>query len=104
MLKSMKKIPDDIKLMDERILKLKSKEAGAKNQSPETDFSRASKIGFRIGTELISGVIVGGAIGYLLDKLFSLQPILLIVFLFLGGIAGFLNVYRFVKSLENKEE
>ena len=104
MLKPMKKIPDDIKLMDERIQKLKAKEAAARGHAPETDYSRASKIGFRIGTELISGVIIGGAIGYLLDKLFSLQPILLIVFLFLGGIAGFLNVYRFVKSLENKEE
>lgn len=104
MLKPMKKMPEDIKLMDERIQKLKAKEASSHSQSAETDFSRASKIGFRIGTELISGVIIGGAIGYLLDKLFSLQPILLIVFLFLGGIAGFLNVYRFVKSLENKEE
>ncbi len=104
MLKPMKKIPEDIKQMDERIRKLKAKENLARKGQQETDYSRASKIGFRIGTELISGVLVGGAIGYLLDKIFETRPILLIIFLFLGGIAGFLNVYRFVKSIENQEE
>ena len=100
----MKKIPEDIKQMDKRIRKLKAKENLARKGQQETDYSRASKIGFRIGTELISGVLVGGAIGYLLDKIFETRPILLIIFLFLGGIAGFLNVYRFVKSIENQEE
>ncbi len=104
MLKPMKKIPEDIKQMDKRIRKLKAKENLARKGQQETDYSRASKIGFRIGTELISGVLVGGAIGYLLDKIFETRPILLIIFLFLGGIAGFLNVYRFVKSIENQEE
>lgn len=104
MLKPMKKIPEDIKQMDERIRKLKAKENLAHKGQQETDYSRAGKIGFRIGTELISGVLVGGAIGYLLDKIFETRPILLIIFLFLGGIAGFLNVYRFVKSIENQEE
>ena len=75
----MKKIPDDIKQMDERIRKLKAK-------------------------ELISGVIVGAGIGYLLDILFGTRPLLLIIFLFLGGVAGFLNVYRFVKSMEKEQE
>lgn len=104
MLKPMKKIPEDIKQMDERIQKLKAKENLARKGKQETDYSRASKIGFRIGTELISGVLVGGAIGYLLDEIFATRPVLLIIFLFFGGIAGFLNVYRFVKSIENQEE
>lgn len=104
MVKPMKKIPEDIELMDKRIQQLKKKENLSRAEKTETDYTRASKIGFRIGTELISGVIVGGCIGYLLDNLFELRPILLITFLFLGGVAGFLNVYRFVKSIENKQE
>ena len=55
-------------------------------------------------SELISGVIVGAGIGYLLDILFGTRPLLLIIFLFLGGVAGFLNVYRFVKSMEKEQE
>ena len=94
----MKKIPDDIKQMDERIRKLKAKE------KTESQFAHAAKVGFRIGAELISGVIVGAGIGYLLDILFGTRPLLLIIFLFLGGVAGFLNVYRFVKSMEKEQE
>lgn len=101
---TMKKIPDDIKQMDERIRKLKAKEQRARQDEPESRYANAAKIGFRIGAELISGVIVGGGIGYLLDDFFETQPLLLIIFLFLGGIAGFLNIYRFVKSMEKEQE
>ena len=99
----MKKIPDDIKQMDERIRKLKAKEQRTREEKTESQFAHAAKVGFRIGAELISGVIVAG-IGYLLDILFGTRPLLLIIFLFLGGVAGFLNVYRFVKSMEKEQE
>ena len=97
----MKKIPDDIRQMDERIRQLKAKEKQAQQDKPE---SRFAKVGFRIGAELISGVIIGAGIGYLLDNWFGTRPLLLIIFLFLGSIAGFLNVYRFVKSTEKEQE
>ena len=100
----MKKIPDDIKQMDERIRKLKAKEQRTREEKIESQFAHAAKVGFRIGAELISGVIVGAGIGYLLDILFGTRPLLLIIFLFLGGVAGFLNVYRFVKSMEKEQE
>lgn len=100
----MKKIPDDIKQMDERIRKLKAKEQRTREEKTESQFAHTAKVGFRIGAELISGVIVGAGIGYLLDILFGTRPLLLIIFLFLGGVAGFLNVYRFVKSMEKEQE
>ena len=100
----MKKIPDDIKQMDERIRKVKAKEQRTREEKTESQFAHAAKVGFRIGAELISGVIVGAGIGYLLDILFGTRPLLLIIFLFLGGVAGFLNVYRFVKSMEKEQE
>ncbi|MBO5442246.1 MAG: AtpZ/AtpI family protein [Alphaproteobacteria bacterium] len=100
----MDKIPEDIKLIDERIKKLKAKEAKARKDKPESQFAHATKTGFRVGTELVSGVIVGAAFGYILDKILDTRPLLLIIFLFFGGIAGFLNVYRFVKSEETNKE
>lgn len=98
----MKKIPDDIQRLDERIKKLQEQENQARKNKPETDVAYASKVGFRVGTEMLSGVLVGGALGYFLDRLFEMRPLFLIIFLFLGGAAGVLNVYRFVKSEENK--
>ncbi|MBE6452021.1 MAG: AtpZ/AtpI family protein [Alphaproteobacteria bacterium] len=100
----MKKIPEDIKKLEERIVALRSKEDKVRKDKPETELMRASKIGFRIGVEMFSGVIVGAAIGYLLDGLLATKPWLMIVFMFMGGGAGILNVYRLAKSEENKRK
>lgn len=98
----MVKIPNDLKELSERIEKLKQTEADLRKDKPESGFAYATKTGFRVGTELLSGVLVGAAAGYFLDLFLSTKPILLIIFLFAGGAAGILNVYRFAKSEENK--
>ena len=53
---------------------------------------------------MLSGVLAGGAIGYFLDDWFQTKPLLLVIFLFLGGAAGVLTVYRFAKSEEKQRE
>lgn len=94
--------PDDIKQLEKRIAELKRKEAAARKEQPESEYARASKAGFRVATELISAVIVGAAIGYLLDDWFGTKPWLMVAFLLTGGAAGMLNVYRFVQGEERK--
>ena len=101
---AMKKIPDDLKSLEERINKQRAAEKAARRDKPESEFAYAAKTGFRVGTELVSGVAVGAALGYFLDKLFGTQPVLLITCLFFGGAAGFLNVYRFVKNESKNKE
>lgn len=100
----MKKVPEDIKKLEERIASLQSKEARLRRDKPESELAFASKAGFRIGVEMFSGVIVGTAIGYLLDAFFDSKPWMLILFMFLGGGAGILNVYRFAKDEERKRK
>src|SRR3954447_19575920 len=51
-------------------------------------------IGLRVGVELVSALVVAVAIGYGLDYLFGTKPILIAVFVLLGGAAGVLNVWR----------
>ena len=48
----------------------------------------------RVGVELVAAVIVGLAIGWALDAWLKTRPLLLILFAFLGGIAGIVNVWR----------
>ena len=55
-------------------------------------------VAFRIGTELVVAVFVGGAIGYLLDTLLDTKPWFLIVFLLLGNAAGLWNIFRFTNK------
>mgnify|MGYP004528998541 FL=1 len=100
----MKKTPEDIRLLEQKIQELKSREAAARKDKPESEFAYASKVGFRIGVELISGVLVGAAMGFVLDRLLETRPWLLILFMFFGGAAGVLNVYRFAKSEDRKRK
>jgi ATP synthase protein I len=60
---------------------------------PAADPSAIAR-GFRLSTELVAGVLVGAAIGWLLDRWLGISPWGLIVFLLLGFTAGVLNVMR----------
>lgn len=50
--------------------------------------------GLKISAELIGGVVVGGGLGWLLDKTLGTFPWLFIVFFLLGSAAGILNIVR----------
>ena len=70
---------------------------------------RSSALGkaFKISTELVAGVFVGGFIGWALDSLtpklgYHTAPFFLIVFLLLGIAAGFLNVFRAAREMGEK--
>jgi ATP synthase protein I len=56
----------------------------------------ALSIGLRVGVELVSALVVAVAIGWWLDKWLHTSPVLLGVFVLLGGAAGVANVWRLV--------
>jgi ATP synthase protein I len=62
-------------------------------QRPAADPSAIAR-GFRLSTELVAGVLIGAAIGWLLDRWLGISPWGMIVFLLLGFAAGVLNVMR----------
>lgn len=64
------------------------------NEIPGGETGRAMSLGFRVLSEFVAGVVVGGLIGWQLDRWLSTTPAFLIVFLALGTAAGFWNVYR----------
>ena len=51
-------------------------------------------IGFRVGVELVSALVVGVGIGLLLDRWLGTKPWLFLLFFVAGSAAGILNVYR----------
>jgi len=55
-------------------------------------------LAFRIGTELLVALCVGGVIGYFLDIWLNTKPWLLICFLLLGNAAGLWNVFRLTNN------
>lgn len=51
-------------------------------------------VGVRAGVEMLSSLVVALAIGWGLDKWLHTMPLFVCVFVFLGGAAGILNVWR----------
>ena len=65
-------------------------EEAAKAKGRPSGFAQATKV----ASEFVAGVIVGGGIGWGIDKAAGTSPWALIVFLLLGFGAGVLNVLR----------
>ena len=67
--------------------------------------SPPSKMGiaFRLVADLLAGVIVGGGIGWALDRVFGTSPILLILMFLVGAAAGIRNVMRTARALNEEQ-
>lgn len=94
-------IPEDLKKLDEKIRRMNGEKAKS-GHGGSAGRPAASRIGAAIAADLIAGVLVGMGIGYVLDMLAGTKPVLLSVFVLLGGAAGFLNMYRTVKDEEKR--
>ncbi len=57
----------------------------------------------RLGTDLVAGVAVGGLIGFWLDRWFDTAPFGFILFFLLGTAAGFLNVFRTARQIQEEQ-
>ena len=82
-------------------LRIKEFQNKYKTVSSDNDDKRSSAFGLamRITTDLISGVIIGGIMGWSLVRLFGTEPWLLIVFFVFGVFAGISNVIRTAKKM-----
>ena len=55
-----------------------------------------------IGLQLVTATFIGLAMGYFLDKWLGTSPWCLIIFLLLGIVAGFRDVYLEVKRIQKR--
>jgi ATP synthase protein I len=67
-----------------------------KNKQPPSSIGTA----FKMSTELVSAVVVGTIIGFILDKTFGTKPWLILIFFFVGVVAGILNVFKSAKKMQ----
>ena len=68
----------------------------------EDNKQNTSSIGtaFKLSTELVSAVAVGTIIGFILDKTFGTKPWLILIFFFVGVVAGITNVIKSAKNMQ----
>ena len=63
---------------------------GSTGKTQQSDYGPA----FQFAAEFLVGVIVGGGLGWALDRQFGTAPWLLVVFVIMGFVAGLMNVVR----------
>ena len=75
--------------------KLYKKDLQSKKPNPSSIGSA-----FKLSTELVSAVAVGTIIGFILDKTFGTKPWLILIFFFVGVVAGITNVIKSAKNMQ----
>ncbi len=78
-------------------LKIAKKKINSKRElSSQSNLGQA----FKMSTELVSAVLVGTIIGFILDTWFDTKPWLIIIFFFIGVVAGITNVINSAKKIQ----
>lgn len=87
-----------LKNLDSRLSGVRNGKADEVQRARENEdraaHASAMARGLRLSSELVAGVLVGAALGWLLDRWLATSPWGFIVFLLLGFAAGVLNVVR----------
>ena len=81
-------------------LEIAKKKALKRDYSNQKDNPTPIGTAFKLSTELISAVAVGTIIGFILDNTFGTKPWLILIFFFVGVIAGITNVIRSAKNMQ----
>jgi ATP synthase protein I len=91
--------PDPLTRLGEQIDRARAErlrqEASGRGGAPRG----AMGLGLRMATELAAALIVGLALGWVVDRFFGTRPWGLIIFFFLGVAAGMVNVFRAARGI-----
>ena len=72
-------------------------------EGPDAAPGSAMGLAFRVGIELAAGLVVGGGLGWLLDRWWHTSPVMLILLFFLGAAAGMVNVFRTARDINRRQ-
>ena len=95
------KTPPSLEDVGKRLAVLQN--AVAAKNVVEKDNERSAEgvgVGFRIGIELVAGVLVGAGLGWFIDSKLNTKPIFMLAFIALGFAASVLSVIRILKNLD----
>ena len=81
-------------------LEIAKKRISKKNQDNENNNPSSIGTAFKLSTELVAAVAVGTIIGFIFDKTFGTTPWFILIFFFVGVVAGITNVIRSAKNMQ----
>ena len=81
-------------------LEIAKKRISEKNQDNKNENPSSIGTAFKLSTELVAAVAVGAIIGFIFDKTFGTTPWFILIFFFVGVIAGIYNVIKSAKNMQ----
>ena len=81
-------------------LKIAKNKINKNNNSSKNDKTSSFGEAFKMSTELVAAVAVGTIIGFILDNWFGTKPWLILIFFFVGVVAGITNVIKSAKNMQ----
>ena len=81
-------------------LEIAKKRISEKNQDNKNENPSSIGTAFKLSTELVATVAVGAIIGFIFDKTFGTTPWFILIFFFVGVVAGITNVIRSAKKMQ----
>ena len=81
-------------------LEIAKKRISRKNLDNENNKTSPIGTAFKLSTELVAAVAVGTIIGFIFDKTFGTKPWFILIFFFVGVVAGITNVIRSAKNMQ----
>ena len=81
-------------------LEIAKKRISEKNQDNKNNNPSSIGTAFKLSTELVAAVAVGTIIGFIFDKTFGTTPWFILIFFFVGVVAGITNVIRSAKKMQ----
>ena len=98
--------PDgDRRRIDELDARLKAARGTAEKPSQGSGMSqRQTNVAYRVLVDMIAGLLVGGFLGYWLDRWWGSQPYMLVAMTAFGFAGGMNNAWRAIKSYARDAE
>jgi ATP synthase protein I len=81
-------------------LEIAKNKLSKKNLYNKKDSSSSIGTALKLSTELVSAVAVGTIIGFIFDKTFGTKPWFILIFFFVGVVAGISNVIKSAKNMQ----
>ena len=81
-------------------LEIAKSKISRKNLINKKNNSSTLGVAFKMSTELVAAVAVGTIIGFIFDKTFGTKPWFILIFFFVGVVAGITNVIRSAKNMQ----
>ena len=81
-------------------LEIAKKKILKKNHHNKDDNPSSIGAAFKLSTESVAAVAVGTIIGFIFDQTFGTRPWFILIFFFVGVVAGITNVIRSAKNMQ----